>query len=89
MNSEFLKITAPIVFNQRFEPRTVGSESKCSSTALSWDLYVKRGDNVVNAEGRANEIGQIWCPADLLDFQLPTTGTSQRPPIDPMQTHVA
>ena len=51
--------------------------------------YVKSGDNVVNAKGRANEIGQSWCPADLLDIQLPTTGTSQRPPIDPMQTHVA
>ena len=38
-----------------------------------WDLYVKSGDNVVNAKGRANEIGQSWCPADLLDFQLPTT----------------
>ena len=47
------------------------------------------GDNVVNAEGRANEIGQSWCPADLLDVQLPTTGTSQRPPIESMQTHVA
>ena len=52
-------------------------------------MYVKSGDNVVNAKARANEIGQSWCPADLLDFQLPTTGTSQRPPIDPMQTHVA
>ena len=41
-----------------------------------------------NATGKANEIGQIWCLADLLDFQLPTTGTSQRPPIDPMQTNV-
>ena len=36
-----------------------------------------------------NEIGQSWCPADLFDFQLPTTGTSQRPPIDPMQTHLS
>ena len=89
MNLEFLKITAPIVFNQTFEPGTLGSESQCSSTALSWDLFVKSGDNVVNAKGRANEIGQSWCPADLLEFQLPTTGTSQRPPIDPMQTHVA
>ena len=86
VNFEFLKITAPIVFNQIFEPGTLGSESQCSSTAPSWDLYVKSGDN---GEGRANEIGQSWCPADLLDFQLPTTGTSQRPPIDPMQTHVA
>ena len=78
MNLEFLKITAPIVFNQRSEPGTHGSESQCSSTAQSWDLYVKSGDNVVNvvnAEGRANEIGQSWCPADQ--------------PIDPMQTHVA
>ena len=47
------------------------------------------GDNVFNAKGRANEIGQSWCLADLLDFQLPTTGTSQKPPIDPMLTHVA
>ena len=47
------------------------------------------GDNVVNAKGRANEIGQSWCPADLFDFQLPITGTSQRPPLHPMQTHVA
>ena len=89
MKFEFLKITAPIVFNQRFEPGNLGSQSKCSSTAPSWDLYVESGDNVVNAKGRANEIGQSWCPADLLDFQLPTTSTSQRPPIDPMQTHVA
>ena len=89
MNFEFLKITAPIVFNQRFESGTLGSESQCSSTAPSWDLYVESGDNVVNAKGRANEIGQSWCPADLLDFQLPTTGTSQRSPIDPLQTHVA
>ena len=89
MNFEFLKITAPIVFNQIFEPGNLGSECKGSSTAPSWDLYVENGDNVVNAKGRANEIGQSWCPADLLDFQLPTAGTSQRPPIDPMQTHVA
>ena len=89
VNFEFLKITAPIVFNQRFEPGTLGSEIQCSSTAPSWDLYVKSGDNVDNAKGRANEIGQCWCPADLLDFQLPTTGTSQRALIDPMQTHVA
>ena len=88
-NFEFLKITATIVFNQRFEPGTLGSDSQCSSTAPSWDLYVKSRDNVVNAEGRANEIGRSWYPADLLDFQLPTSGTSQRPPIDPMQTHVA
>ena len=89
MNFEFLKITAPIVFNHRFEPGNLGSESKCSSTAPSWDLYVENGDNVVNAKGRAKEIGQSWCPSDLLDFQLPTTGISQRPPIDPIQTHVA
>ena len=89
MNFEFLKITAPIVFNQRFELGSLESESQCSSTAPSWDLYVKSVDNVVNAKGRANEIGQSWCPADLLEFQLPTIGTSQRPPIDPMQTHVA
>ena len=84
MYLEFLKITAPIVFNERFEPGTPGSVYQCSSTAPSWDLYVTSGDNVVNAKARANEIGQSWCPADLLDFQLPTTGTSQRPPIDPM-----
>ena len=42
-----------------------------------------------SSEDRANKIGQSWCPADLFDFQLPSTGTSQRPPIDPMQTHVA
>ena len=89
VNLEFLKITAPIVFNQRFEPGTLGSESQCSSMAPSWDLYVKSGDNVVKAKSRANEMGQSWCPADLLDFQLPTTGISHRPPIDPMQTHVA
>ena len=89
MNLEFLKITAPIVFNQRFELGNLGSESMCCSTAPSWDLYVESGDTVVNAKGRANEIDQSWCPADLSDFQLPTTGTSQRSPIDPMQTHVA
>ena len=33
MYLEFLKITAPIVFNQRFEPGTLGSEYQCSSTA--------------------------------------------------------
>ena len=84
-------MTAPIVFNNRFEPGILETESQCSSTAPSLDLYIyiKSGDNVVNAKGRANEIGQCWCPAYLLDFQLPTTGTSQRPPIDPMQTHVA
>ena len=53
MYLEFLKITAPIVFNQRFELGTLGSESKCSSTAPSWDLYVRSGDNVVNAKARA------------------------------------
>ena len=58
MKFEFLKTTAPIVFNQRFEPRTLSSKSQCSSTSPSWDLYVKSGDNVVNAKGRANEIGQ-------------------------------
>ena len=54
MHLEFLKITAPIVFNQRFEPGTLGSVSQCSSTAPSWDLYVRSGDNVVNAKARAN-----------------------------------
>ena len=54
MYLEFLKITAPIVFNQRFEPGTLGSEYQCSPTAPSWDLYVTGGDNVVNAKARAN-----------------------------------
>ena len=54
MYLEFLKITAPIVFNQRFEPGTLGSENQCSCTAPSWDLYVTSGDNVVNAKARAN-----------------------------------
>ena len=44
MYLEFLKITAPTVFNQRFEPGTLGSEY----------LYVTSGDNVVNAKARAN-----------------------------------
>ena len=35
---------------------------QCSSTELSSDLYVKGGDNVFNATGRTNEIGQRWCP---------------------------
>ena len=51
------KITAPIVFKQTFEPGTLGSEAQYSSTAPSWDLYVKSGDNVVNTKGRANEVG--------------------------------
>ena len=67
VNLNFLKITAHIVFNQRLEPGTLGSESQFFSTAPTWNLYVKSGDNVVNAKGRANEIGQSWCPADL-DF---------------------
>ena len=54
MYLEFLKITAPIVFNQRFEPGTLESESQCSSSAPSWDLYVRSGYNVVNAKARAN-----------------------------------
>ena len=45
VNFEFLKITAPAVFHQRFEPGTFGFESQCSSTEVSWDLYVKGGDN--------------------------------------------
>ena len=52
MYLEFLKITAPIVFNQRFEPGTLVSEYQCSSTVPSWDLYVRSGDNVVNAKAR-------------------------------------
>ena len=47
MNFEYLKITVPMIFNQRFEPGTLGSENQCSSTAPSWDLYVKSGDNLV------------------------------------------
>ena len=54
MYLEFLKITAPIVFNQRFESGTLGSECQCSSSAPSRDLYVRSGDNVVNAKARAN-----------------------------------
>ena len=54
MYLEFLKITDPVVFNQRFEPGTLESECQCSSTAPSWDLYVRSGDNVVNAKARAN-----------------------------------
>ena len=54
MYLEFVKITAPIVFNQRFEPGTLESEYQCSSTAPCWDLYVRSGDNVVNAKARAN-----------------------------------
>ena len=50
---------------------------------------LKGGDNVFNAKCRPNEIGQCWCLADLLDFQLETTGTSKRPSMDTRQTHVA
>ena len=50
MYLEFLKITAPIVFNQRFEPGTLGSEYQCSSTAPSWDLYVRSGDNALTGQ---------------------------------------
>ena len=60
MNFEFLKSTAPTAVHQRFELGTSGSESQCSSIELSWDLYVKCGDNIFNAEGRPNEIGQCW-----------------------------
>ena len=88
MNFEILENYCTHSFHQRFEPWTLGSESQCSSTVLRRDLYVKGGNHVFNANGRANEIGQSLCYADLLDFQLPTTGTRQRPPIDPMQTHV-
>ena len=56
MNSDFFK-TGPSLFHQRLELGTLGCESDCSSTELSWDLYVKGGDNVFNAKGRANEIG--------------------------------
>ena len=51
MNLEFLKITSPTVFYQRFELGTLGSETQCSSTEVSWELYVKGGDNVFNATG--------------------------------------
>ena len=85
MNLEFLKITAPTVFNQRFEPGNLGSESKCSSTVPSWDLYVECGDNVVNAKGRANEIGQSWCPADPLDFSVTNYRYQSEPTYRPYQ----
>ena len=49
VNFEFLKITAPTLFHQIFEQGTLGSESQCSSTELSWDLYVKGWDNVFKA----------------------------------------
>ena len=51
VNFEYLEITAPTVFNQRFELGTLGSESQCSSAEPSWNLYVKGGDNVFNAKG--------------------------------------
>ena len=90
MNFEFVKILLVLPqFSTRDNAVTLGSESKCSSTELKWDLYVKGGDNVFNARGRANEIGQSWCLVNLLDFQIATTGTIQRLPIGPMQTHVA
>ena len=56
---------------------TLGSESQCSSIERRWDMYVKGLDNAFNAKGRANEIGQSLCLADLLVIQLPTTCTSQ------------
>ena len=43
MNLKFLKITASIVFNQRFEQGTLGSESKCSSTVPSWGAFLSFG----------------------------------------------
>ena len=69
VNLEFLKITAPTLFHQRFELGTFGSESLCSSTELSWDLYVKGGDNLFNAKGRANEIGQSWQTYNIFSYQ--------------------
>ena len=78
MNFEILKITTPTVFHQRFTQGTFGSESQCSSTGPSWNLSVKGEDNVFNAKGRAKEIGQSWCLADVLDFQLLDTGTSHQ-----------
>ena len=60
MNFESLKITALTGVHQIFEPGTLGSASQWSSTELSWDPYVKCGDNVFNAKRRANEIGQSW-----------------------------
>ena len=65
MKFEFLKISAPTIFHPRFEPWALRSESQYSFTELSWDLHVKGGDNVFNAKGRANGIGQSCCPADL------------------------
>ena len=46
MKFEFLKITPHIVVHQIFELQTFGLEIQCSSTELSWDLYVKGVDNV-------------------------------------------
>ena len=43
MNLEFLKMSTTTVFHQRFEQGTLGSESQCTSTELSWGLYVKNG----------------------------------------------
>ena len=57
VNFEFLKITAPTLFHQRFEPGTFRSESQYFSTEPSWDLYVNGGGNVFNPRGKANEIG--------------------------------
>ena len=75
MNFEFLKITAPSVFTR---------DLKASALPLyQAGTCMSKMGIMFNATGRANEIGQSWCLADLLDFKLPTTGTSQRPPIDP------
>ena len=64
VNLEFFNIIVPTVFHQRFKLGTNGSNSQCYSTELSWDLYVKSGDNVFTDKGRPNEIGESWCLAD-------------------------
>ena len=67
-----------------------GYESHYSSTELTWDLYVKGGDNVFNAKGRPNEkVKAGTLQTVLLDFQLATTDTSKRPHMDSLQTHKA
>ena len=43
MNFDFLKITAPTIFHQRFKPGTLRFESQCSSTELSWDRIFELG----------------------------------------------
>ena len=77
-----------------FEKYLVGATdflSRPTSDKITGKVGIPRGDETMINIGRlcVLPLGNIRCPADLLDFQLPTTGTSQRPTIDPMQTHVA